>query len=87
MRLIQIEGSGPYQPVSETFRAYIDQCASTREMIDIVYEDDGSERLVSGVRISGLTGSENEFIQIVNGGAEMLLRLDTLRSVNDVNSK
>ena len=84
MRVIKIEKAVDYKPISCTFHDHLEHYATNRDQVTIVFEDNGESRTLEGVRIMDIIGGrEGEFIQFINGGSEMLVRLDSLISVND----
>ena len=84
MKVIKIEKETDYKPISCTFHDHLEHFATRRDQVTIVFEDRGSERTLDGVRIADIIGGrEGEFVQFINGGSEMLVRLDSIISVND----
>ncbi len=84
MKVLKIEREVDYEPISCTFHDHLEHFASLREHVTIVFMDDKVERKLSGVRIADIIRSKKgEFIQFVSSGIEMLVRLDSIISVNE----
>lgn len=84
MRVIKVEKTVDYQPVSCTFHDHLEHFATKREQVTVTFEDRGESRTIEGVRIMDIIGGrEGEYVQFINRGSEMLIRLDSIIAVND----
>ena len=84
MKYLKIEGPGEYSEVPAGFLQYIEGVADRRELVDVVYLDNKSDRRLGNVRISAiLVENGGIYMQFVDSGMELLIRLDAIESLNN----
>jgi len=83
MNLVKISSSKPYKAVSDDAIRLFEHLVSRREKIDLTYSHKAVERKLEGARVTGISqGSDECFLQLLDSGIELLIRLDAITSVN-----